>query len=128
MTGSVNQHGQIQAIGGVNQKIEGFFEICRARGLTGEQGVLIPRSNVPHLMLRAEVVEAVRAGQFHIWAVTTIDEGIELLTGVPAGARQFDGHFPDDSVNGRVDRHLREFAACMIAITEPKDAEHALVI
>src|SRR6266498_34575 len=111
-----------------HQKIEGFFEICQARGLTGEQGVLIPRSNVQHLMLRAEVVEAVRAGQFHIWAVTTIDEGIELLMGVPAGARQFDGHFADGTVNRRVDQRLREFAACMIAITEPKDAEHALVI
>jgi len=127
VTGSVNQHGQIQAIGGVNQKIEGFFEICQARGLTGEQGVLIPRSNVPHLMLRADVVDAVRAGQFHIWAVTTIGEGIELLTGVPAGARRFDGHFPDGTVNERVDQRLRWFAASLGAMTEPKHMEHGLV-
>jgi len=128
VTGSVNQHGVIQAIGGVNQKIEGFFEVCQARGLTGEQGVLIPRSDAQHLMLRAEVVDAVRAGRFHIWTVTSIGEGIELLTGVPAGARQFDGHFPDRTVNGRVDRRLREFAACIRAMTEPKDADHGLVV
>lgn len=120
VTGSVNQHGEIQAIGGVNQKIEGFFEICQARGLTGEQGVLIPRSNVRHLMLRAEVVEAVRAGQFHVWAATTIGEGIELLSGVRAGARQLDGDFPEGTVNSRVERRLREFAACVSALAEPK--------
>jgi predicted ATP-dependent protease len=128
VTGSVDQHGQIQAIGGVNQKIEGFFEVCQARGLTGAQGVLIPRSNAQHLMLRADVVDAVRAGQFHIWAVMTIGEGIELLTGVPAGARRFDGCFPDGTVNGRVEQRLRAFAACMSRIIEPKDAEHEFIV
>ncbi|HEU5101892.1 MAG TPA: AAA family ATPase [Roseiflexaceae bacterium] len=127
VTGSVNQHGEIQAIGGVNQKIEGFFEVCQARGLTGEQGVLIPRSNLRHLMLRADVVDAVRAGQFHIWAISTIGEGIELLTGMRAGTRQLDGEFPDATVNGRVNRRLREFAASVSAMSEPKPAELALV-
>jgi predicted ATP-dependent protease len=110
VTGSVNQRGEVQAIGGVNEKIEGFFETCRARGLTGTQGVLIPESNVPHLMLRDEVVEAVRAERFRVIPVRTIDEGIGILTGVPAGARDADGHYPQDSVNGRVEARLRAFA------------------
>lgn len=109
VTGSVNQLGVVQAVGGVNEKIEGFFKICQARGLTGDQGVLIPAANVRHLMLREPVVEAIRAGQFHIYAVRTIDEGIELLTGVPAGMRGADGTYPEDSVNGRVSRRLRSF-------------------
>ncbi len=88
VTGSVNQHGQVQAIGGVNEKVEGFFDLCRARGLSGQQGVLIPAANVKHLMLRREVVEAVAAGQFHLYPVTTIDQGIEILTGLPAGERK----------------------------------------
>jgi predicted ATP-dependent protease len=85
VTGSVNQRGQVQTIGGVNEKIEGFFDICRARGLTGEQGVLIPAANVPHLMLRQDVVAAAAAGQFHIYPVTTVDEGLALLTGLRWG-------------------------------------------
>ena len=115
VTGSVNQHGEVQAIGGVNQKIEGFFDVCQAKGLTGEQGVLIPHSNVPHLMLREDVVEAVQAQQFHIWAVKTIDEGMEILTGMPAGARGAEGCFPAGTLNERVDRRLREFAECLKA-------------
>ncbi len=111
VTGSVNQHGQVQAIGGVNEKIEGFFDLCQARGLTGAQGVLIPTANVKHLMLRQEVVDAVAAGQFHIYPVATIDQGIELLTGVPAGERDTEGHFPTDSVNGRVVQRLAELAS-----------------
>ena len=95
VTGSVNQHGEIQAIGGVNEKIEGFFDICRARGLTGNQGVLIPKANVQHLMLRRDVVEACAAGKFAIYPVTTIDEGIALLTGLAAGERGSDGVLPD---------------------------------
>jgi lon-related putative ATP-dependent protease len=126
VTGSVNQHGQVQAIGGVNAKIEGFFEICRARGLSGAQGVLIPRSNVQHLMLREDVVEAVRAGQFHIWAAATIDEGIEILTGVPAGVRPFDGCFPEGTVNGRGERRLREFTACFRLNVETNGATPVL--
>jgi predicted ATP-dependent protease len=115
VTGAVNQHGEVEAIGGINEKIEGFFDICRARGLTGDQGVLMPRSNIPHLMLREDVVAAVRAGQFHIWAVATIAEGIELLTGVAAGQRLLDGQFPEGSLNARVARRLRAFAAAMRA-------------
>ncbi len=106
VTGAVNQHGEVQAIGGVNEKIEGFFEVCRGRGLTGEQGVLIPISNVKHLMLRRDVVEAVEAGQFTIYPVSTIDEGIEILTGVAAGARDGDGSYPDGTINRRVEDRL----------------------
>jgi lon-related putative ATP-dependent protease len=106
VTGSVNQHGQVQVIGGVNEKIEGFFELCSVRGLTGDQGVLIPKGNIQHLMLRPEVVDAVTAGRFHVYPVTTIDEGIEILTGVPAGAPDGNGRFPDGSVNRRVDDRL----------------------
>jgi predicted ATP-dependent protease len=106
VTGSVNQFGQVQAIGGVNDKIEGFFDVCRNHGLTGRQGVLIPATNVRHLMLRRDVVEAARKGQFRIFPIETIDEGIELLTGVPAGARGDDGKFPSGSVNRRVEDRL----------------------
>ena len=110
VTGSVNQLGEVQAIGGVNEKIEGFFDICAARGLTGDQGVLIPRANVEHLMLRDRVVEAVAEGRFRIVPVATIDAGIELLTGTPAGRRGKDGDFPEGSVNARVEAELRRFA------------------
>jgi len=110
VTGSVNQHGHVQAIGGVNEKIEGFFDICAARGLTGNQGVLIPESNVKHLMLRADIVEAARAGRFRIFPVATIDQGIEILTGVPAGQRGADGEFPPDTINGKVQATLDGFA------------------
>jgi predicted ATP-dependent protease len=110
VTGSVNQHGQVQAIGGVNEKIEGFFDVCAARGLTGAQGVLIPVSNAQHLMLRADVVEACAAGQFAVYPVTTIDEGIHLLTGRPAGECGADGKFPDGSVNRLVEERLAGFA------------------
>ena len=110
VTGSVNQQGEVQAIGGVNEKIEGFFDICRARGLNEEQGVLIPKSNVQHLMLREDVVEAVKNGQFAIYAVDTIDEGIEILTGVKAGERGQGGRFAAGTVNRLVEDKLRMFA------------------
>jgi lon-related putative ATP-dependent protease len=110
VTGSVNQQGEVQAIGGVNEKIEGFFDICRARGLTGEQGVLIPKSNVQHLMLREDVVEAVKNGKFSIYAVGSIDDGIEILTGVKAGERAVDGRFAAGTVNCMVEDKLRSFA------------------
>ncbi|MBI3674861.1 MAG: AAA family ATPase [Rhizobiales bacterium] len=110
VTGSVNQLGQIQAIGGVNEKIEGFFDICKARGLTGRQGVVIPRANCKHLMLRQDIVAAASQDQFRIYAVSTIDEGIELLTGLPAGNRGPDGRFADGSVNARVEAKLMQFA------------------
>ena len=102
VTGSVDQHGRVQAIGGVNEKIEGFFDVCQVRGLTGEQGVLIPATNVKHLMLRADIVEAASKGDFRIFAVDTIDQGIEILTGVPAGEPGGDGEYPIGSVNRAV--------------------------
>ena len=105
VTGSVNQKGGIQPIGGVNQKVEGFFEICRLVGLTGEQGVIVPHQNVRNLMLRDEVVEAIREGRYHIYSVKSIDEGIEILTGVPAGERQADGTYPPGTVNYLVENH-----------------------
>lgn len=110
VTGSVNQHGEIQAIGGVNEKIEGFFDICHKRALTGLQGVLIPQSNVQHLMLRKDVIEACAAGRFNIYPIATIDEGIALLTGRPAGQRGADGSYPPDTINRRVEDRLRAFA------------------
>ena len=110
VTGSVNQYGEVQAIGGVNEKIEGFFDVCSARGLTGEHGVLVPDSNVKHLMLRDDVVEAVAEGRFAIYSVKTIAEGIEILTGVPAGERDESGAFPPGSLNEAVDRRLIELA------------------
>ena len=111
VTGSVNQHGVVQAIGGVNEKIEGFFDICRARGLSGTQGVMVPASNVQHLMLRADVVAACAAGQFAIYPITTIDQGIALLTGSAAGARAADGLYPPDTVNRLAEDRLRQFSA-----------------
>jgi lon-related putative ATP-dependent protease len=110
VTGSVNQWGEVQAIGGVNEKIEGFFDICRERGLNEQQGVLIPRSNVQHLMLREDVVDAARHGQFSIYPVATIDEGIEILTGVKAGERGAEGRFPAGTINRLVEDKLRSFA------------------
>jgi len=110
VTGSVNQKGEIQPIGGVNEKIEGYFAVCKALGLTGRQGVMIPVQNVPNLMLRPDVVEAVRQGKFHIWAVRTIDEGLEVLTGLPAGEPGADSRYPDGTVNALVSRHLGELA------------------
>jgi predicted ATP-dependent protease len=110
VTGSVNQLGEVQAIGGVNEKIEGFFTLCAQTGLTGEEGVLIPKSNIPHLMLKGEVVEAVRAGKFNVWAIETIDQGIEILTGVPAGEPDEAGNYPPGTVNYLVLQRLREFA------------------
>ncbi len=110
VTGSVNQHGDVQPIGGVNHKIEGFFELCRERGLTGDQGVIIPASNVRNLMLNREVVAAVEAGRFHVHAVSSIDEGLELLTGLPAGKRNVGGAFAPHTVNGRIEARLYQLA------------------
>lgn len=110
VTGSVNQLGEVQAIGGVNEKIEGFFDVCAPRGLTGSQGVVIPKANLEHLMLRDRVVEAVASGHFQIVPVASVDQALELLTGRPAGERQSDGYYPKDCVNGLVEAHLREFA------------------
>ena len=110
VTGSVNQHGMIQPIGGATFKVEGFFELCRHRGLNGKQGVILPHQNVKNLVLSDDVVAAVRDGLFHIWPIRTVDEGITLLTGVPAGEKQPDGSWPAESVNGLVNAKLRKFA------------------
>lgn len=115
VTGSVNQYGEVQPIGGVNQKIEGFYLSCKQAGLNGKQGVMIPYPNVKDLMLRDNVVEAVKAGKFHIWAVKTIDEGIEILTGVKAGTRKKDGTYTKGSINALVDDKLRSLADDLIA-------------
>jgi len=108
VTGSVNQHGRVQPIGGVNEKIEGFYAVCKAQGLTGKQGVIIPEANRKNLMLKDEVVAAVESGEFQVWSVSEVDQGIEILTGVPAGERQQDGSWPEGTVNFLVDRRLRE--------------------
>jgi len=110
VTGSINQLGRVQAIGGVNEKVEGFYDVCRERGLDGSHGVIIPQDNVKHLMLREDIVDAVRRDAFHIFAVRHIDEAISILTGVDAGERAEDGSFPEDSVNALVERQLVEYA------------------
>ena len=118
VTGSVNQRGEVQAIGGVNQKIEGFFEVCKAKGLKGDESVMIPKSNVRDLMLKEEVVKAVASGHFHIYPVSTIDEGIEVLTGTRAGERRKDGSFEPSTVNWKVDERLRQMAESMAKFPE----------
>ncbi|MES9923833.1 MAG: ATP-binding protein [Candidatus Thiodiazotropha endolucinida] len=118
VTGSVNQMGEVQAIGGVNEKIEGFFDICRRRGLSGHQGVLIPSANVKHLILHEDVVQAVKAGEFAVYPIDNIDQGIALLTGTPAGTRDENGEFPEDSVNGRVEASLIRFSEHMQSTDE----------
>jgi predicted ATP-dependent protease len=110
VTGSVNQKGEVQAIGGVNQKIEGFYDCCRTKGLTGKQGVMIPESNVKDLMLRKDVLKDVGTGKFHIYPVRTIDQGIEILTGKKAGERKADGTYPKGTLNHQVDTKFRELA------------------
>ncbi len=125
VTGSVNQKGEVQAIGGVNAKIEGYFDVCQAIGLTGDQGVMIPESNVDNLMLKDEVLEAVRQGKFHVWAVASIEEGIQVLTGIPAGKRLESGEYEDGSIFARVDQRLGEMAKMISefgrAATPPKE-------
>jgi lon-related putative ATP-dependent protease len=126
VTGSVNQRGEVQAIGGVNEKIEGFFDVCRARGLNDEQGVLIPKSNVQHLMLREDVVEAVKNGQFGVYPVATIDEGIEILTGVKAGEREAGALFPAGTINRLVEDKLKSFAERARGFAKATDAGNAM--
>ncbi len=121
VTGSVNQKGEVQPIGGVNQKIEGFYRVCKAKGLTGDQGVLIPRANVENLMLCEEVVEAVEAGRFHVYPVSTVEEGIEVLTGVPAGALREDGTYPENSVFGRAAARLEAIHEALKAAKEEEE-------
>lgn len=125
VTGSINQRGQIQSIGGVNEKIEGFFDLCRARGLTGKQGVIIPTANLENLVLRQDVVDAAREGRFHVYPVSSVDEGIALLTGIPAGELT-DGAYPSDSINGRVVSRLARFAEKQRASGESTSDEPAI--
>jgi lon-related putative ATP-dependent protease len=120
VTGSVNQKGEVQAIGGVNEKIEGFFEICKSKGLTGEQGVLIPESNVRNLMLKDEIIEAVKKHRFNIWSVSNIDEGIEILTGTKAGKKLRNGAFQKGSVHALVDEKLRSLTETWVSFSENK--------
>jgi predicted ATP-dependent protease len=127
VTGSVNQNGQIQPIGGVNQKIEGFFDVCRAQGLTGDQGVMIPVQNVRNLMLRRDLVEAVAAGQFRIYAVSNIDEGMEILTGVPAGERDSNSLYKEGTVNYRVDQRLKEFSENLRKLSKEEEPPQGAV-
>jgi predicted ATP-dependent protease len=119
VTGSVNQFGQVQAIGAVNEKIEGFFDICAARGLSGEQGVLIPAANLKHLMLRRDVVAAAQAGQFRIYAVENVDQAIAILTGQPAGEAGANGDYPEGSVNGRVAARLSRLTEIRASFARP---------
>jgi predicted ATP-dependent protease len=126
VTGSVNQLGEVQAIGAVNEKIEGFYDVCAARGLSGEQGVIVPGANLEHLMLRDDVVAAAAAGRFRVHAVRHVDEAIELLTGVPAGASELTSELPQDTVNGRVASRLKAFAAARrerVAVGAPRPAK-----
>jgi predicted ATP-dependent protease len=124
ITGSVNQLGQIQAVGGVNEKIEGFFDICQARGLSGEQGVIIPRANIKHLMLRGDVVEAVKNNQFCICAIETIDQAMEIFTGLEAGEVDDQGKYPPMSINARVQSRLEELTAIRKQLSEsPKNED-----
>ena len=109
----MNQHGQVQPIGGVNYKIEGFYAVCKAKGISGDQGVIIPKLNERNLMLNDEVVQAVESGRFHIWSVVDVDQGIEILTGVPAGKPAEDGSYPEGSVNFLVDQRLKEMVESM---------------
>jgi predicted ATP-dependent protease len=109
VTGSVNQKGKIQAIGDVNQKVEGFFEVCKEKGISGQQGVIIPAANIKNLMLKKEVIDAVKKKQFHIYRVSTVEEGIEILTGAPAGKPNKKGVYPAGTVYGAVQRKLKEY-------------------
>jgi len=123
VTGSLNQKGEIQPIGGVNEKIEGFFDVCKAKGLTGNQGVIIPHQNAQNLMLRKDVVEAVEQGKFHIYPVKTIDQGIEILTGAKAGEKKVDGAFEEDTINYVVDQELQRLAISWKEFAAPPEKE-----
>nr|WP_255727799.1 S16 family serine protease [Rhodohalobacter sulfatireducens] len=121
VTGSINQHGQIQPIGGVNEKIEGFFDICKKRGLTGDQGVLIPKANEKNLMLRTDILEAVENDKFHIYSIEHVDEGLKFLTGLDVGLEQEDGTFPEDTLNHKVTLNLKQLADKRKAFATPEN-------
>ncbi len=124
VTGSVNQKGKIQAIGGVNQKIEGFFDVCKAKKLTGKQAVMIPKANVKNLMLKREVIDAVKEGKFHIYQVSTVEQGIEILTGVPAGKPNENGDYPDDTVFGKVQAKLKRYLERSFELKKQFDSQN----
>jgi predicted ATP-dependent protease len=119
ITGSMDQRGVVQAVGGTNEKIEGFFDVCRIGGLTGEQGVIIPATNTQHLMLREDILDAVDEGRFHIYAVSTIDEAMELLTDTVAGTKDGSGNYPPESINHRALAHLGELGESLREFGEP---------
>jgi predicted ATP-dependent protease len=123
VTGSVNQKGEIQPVGGVTEKIEGFFKICKQKGLTGEQGVIIPKQNVSDLVLDEEVVEAVKNKQFNIYAVDNIDQGIEILTGIPAGEKDKNGKYPEGSINYLVEQKLNKYLKSFLEIKKEYSSE-----
>lgn len=123
VTGSMNQMGEVQPIGGVNEKIEGFFDVCSAKGLTGNQGVLMPEKNLKHLMLKKDVIDAVKAGKFYIYAVKNVEEGIEVLTGVPAGEKQPDAKYPEGTINYLVSKRLKELAKSLKEFGKVKPKE-----
>jgi predicted ATP-dependent protease len=123
VTGSIDQKGEVQAIGGVNQKIEGFYEVCKAKGLTGKQGVIIPESNVENLMLKEEVVEAIKKGKFTVYSVRNADEGIEILTGIKAGRKLKSGKFEKGSINRRVQERLEQLAKGMKEFEKKEEAK-----
>ncbi len=125
VTGSINQNGEVQPIGGINQKVEGYFEVCHAAGLTGTQGVMMPSRNIRNLMLRDEVIDAVRQGKFHIYAVDSVDRGIEILTGVAIGRRRKDGSYPPHSINGLVIKQLKGMAGKLKAFQGMRSGDSA---
>jgi predicted ATP-dependent protease len=124
ITGSINQHGDIQAIGGVNEKIEGYFDVCNTRGLDGSHGVIIPASNVKDLMLRHDVVHAVKDGKFHVYPISNVDEGIEILTGMKAGAADTQGNYPKDTFNALVMQKISETVELRKRLSVPPPASN----
>ena len=122
MTGSVSQKGEIQAVGGVTRKIESFFDICRHKGFTGRQGVMIPERNIPNLMLKQEVIDHVKSGQFHVWPIGSVEEGIEILTGMDAGTRREDGTYPDGTLFRKVDERLLELTEIVKRFSKEEEA------
>ena len=123
VTGSVNQKGEIQPIGGVTQKIEGFFAVCKIKGLNGKQGVMIPHQNITNLTLNNEVVEAVKTQQFHIFAIKTVDEGIEVLTGIPAGKPDQQGNYPPNTINHLVTKKPKQYSDTLVKLGKVAEAE-----
>ncbi len=123
VTGSVSQKGEIQSVGGVTRKVEGFFDICKHKGLNGRQGVIIPEKNVRNLMLKQEVIDSVKAGKFHIWPVSTVEEGIEILTGMEAGALQPDGTYPEGTLFRKVDERFMEIAEIVKKFAKEEEEE-----